>query len=451
MKIILLSGGSGKRLWPLSGEVRSKTFLKLLPAPDGSRESMIQRVCRQLGEAGLLDSATIITHHSQLELMRSQIGHLIPILTESHKRGTLTAIALACTYLQSQPGADPDESLVFMPVDPYVEGSFFELLRTLPSVLSSSGANIALIGTRPTFPSTQYGYIVPEAAESNKGDIYQRVSKFAEKPDMNQARSLLEKGALWNCGVFAFSLRFISEALLGYGLPSDYDQLLQLYEGLSEASFDKEIVEHTKNTVVVPYEGAWEDLGSWDTFTKHLGTNSIGPGSISGDSMNTHLVSELDQPIHVIGVSDLIVAASPDGILVASKENSSRIKELDPGRTILPSITEYSWGSTKILRRSGPVKAPDEIISVVHVLQGKHMGEPAGPEWRLIWMILSGSGQVKVNDSPRAVKSGDVLEIMPGSPYSLDADTTLEFVSVQLREPIPPAEPPASIPPAPTD
>ncbi|RUT31596.1 cupin domain-containing protein [Paenibacillus zeisoli] len=451
MKIILLSGGSGKRLWPLSGEVRSKTFLKLLPAPDGSRESMIQRVCRQLGEAGLLDSATIVTHHSQLELMRSQIGNRIPILTESHKRGTLTAIALACAYLQSQPGADPSEPLIFMPVDPYVEASFFGLLRTLPSVLSSSGANIALIGTRPTFPSTQYGYIVPEAANSNTGDIYRRVSKFAEKPDMNQARVLLQKDALWNCGVFAFSLGFISEALLGYGLPGDYDQLLQLYEGLSEASFDKEIVEHTKNTVVVPYEGAWEDLGSWDTFTKHLGTNSIGPGSISGDSSNTHLVSELDQPIHVIGVSNLIIAASHDGILVASKENSSRIKELDPGKSILPSNTEYSWGSSRILRRSGPLKTPGELISVVRVLQGKHMGEPATPEWTMIWMVLSGSGQVKVNGSTRAVKPGDVLEIKPGTPYSLEANTELEFVSVKFREPVPPAQLPASISPAPTD
>ncbi|WP_433945351.1 sugar phosphate nucleotidyltransferase [Paenibacillus sp. SN-8-1] len=451
MKIILLSGGSGKRLWPLSGEVRSKTFLKLLPAPDGTRESMIQRVCRQLGEAGLLGSTTIVTHHSQLELMRSQIGNVIPILTESHKRGTLTAIALACTYLQAQPEADPNESLIFMPVDPYVETSFFELLRRLPSVLLSSKANIALIGTRPTFPSTQYGYIVPEAAKSSKAEGYQRVAQFAEKPDLTQARSLLERGALWNCGVFAFSLRFISEALLGYGLPEDYDQLVQLYEGLSEASFDKEIVEHTKNAVVVPYEGAWEDLGSWDTFTKHLGTDSIGPGSISGDSQNTHLVSELDQPIHVIGVSNLIIAANPDGILVASKENSSRIKELDPGRSIMPSTTEYSWGSTRILRRSDPSKTPDELISVVRVLQGKQFHELGRPGWKMIWTILSGSGQVTVKDHPRTVKSGDVFEIRPGIPYGIEADAELEFVSIQLREPLPPAQLPASTPPAPID
>ncbi|USB33780.1 sugar phosphate nucleotidyltransferase [Paenibacillus sp. YPG26] len=434
MRIILLSGGSGKRLWPLSGEVRSKAFLKLLPGPDGSRESMIQRVCRQLGEAGLLGSTAIVTHHSQLELVRSQIGNLIPILTEPYKRGTLTAIALACTYLKSQPDADLNEPLIFMPVDPFVEASFFELLRTLPSVLSSSGADIALVGTRPACASTQYGYIVPEAAGTDKADGYYRVTRFAEKPDMTQARRLLEKGALWNCGVFAFSLEFISKALLEFGLPEDNGQLVQIYEGLSEASFDKEIVEHTKNTVVVPYEGAWEDLGSWDTFTKHLGTESIGPGSISDDSRHTHLVSELDQPIHVIGVSNLIIAASPDGILVASKENSSRIKELDPGRSILPSTTEYSWGRVKILRRSGPSEAPDEIISTVRVLQGEQLREPGRPGWKGIWMILSGSGQVTIDDCPpRAVKSGDVLEIKSGTPCSLVADTELEFVSVQLK------------------
>ncbi|GIP23619.1 sugar phosphate nucleotidyltransferase [Paenibacillus sp. J22TS3] len=424
MKLILLSGGSGKRLWPLSGEVRSKAFLKLLPAPDGGRESMLERVVRQLTAAGLLESTHIITHYSQLELIRSQTGDKVPILTEPHKRGTLTAIALACAQLQAQPGADPEEVLLFMPVDPYVEASFYDRLRELPTVLRTSGASLALLGTRPASPSTQYGYIVPQAGEP--GLPYYPVARFVEKPEPERADQLLQEGALWNCGIFAFTLGFITRTLQEYGLPIDPEQLLERYESLPETSFDKEIVEHTPGSIVVPYEGSWEDLGSWEAFTRHLGGRQLGIGSVSTDSLNTHLVSELDRPIHIIGLSDLIVAASEAGILVSSKADSSRIKEILPGDSAHGKGTPFGWGNLELLSPEETDGQSERYLYRLKILPGCRYTYESLPGHQTgakhLWIILSGAGLAKIGGQDR--------ELAPGVVLSLD-DRELEYIQAR--------------------
>ncbi|WP_198158048.1 sugar phosphate nucleotidyltransferase [Paenibacillus sp. P22] len=205
MRIILLSGGSGKRLWPLSNDVRSKLFLKLLPGEDGRLESMIQRVCRQLAAAGLAAQAAIVTHRSQAEITRSHVGLGIPIIEESRKRGTYAAVAQACSYLASELKADRDEIVCVLPVDLFVESDFFDLLQRLPQALEQAGADIALVGTAPSHPSSQYGYIVPErkkraargkkeAAGDGKELPWFPVERFAEKPDPPTAASLIRRG-----------------------------------------------------------------------------------------------------------------------------------------------------------------------------------------------------------------------------------------------------------------
>ncbi|WP_051330973.1 sugar phosphate nucleotidyltransferase [Aneurinibacillus terranovensis] len=325
MKIVLLSGGSGKRLWPLSNEIRSKIFLKLLPIKNGGRESMIQRVCRQLDSVGLLPSTYIITHKSQMNITKNHVGDRIPIISEPLKRGTFTAVALAITYLHSKIHADPEEMVCVLPVDLFVETDFFEIVGTLPDILVESHADLALLGTTPTHPSNQFGYIVPK---SNGGTNYYPVERFVEKPVEGRARSLIKKRALWNCGVFAFPIRFMLSFLRSKGLPVDYEELLAAYEHLPELSFDYEVVEKTPRSVVVPYHKGWNDLGSWSALADYLDSSVIGAGEISDDSQNTHIINELSCPIHVIDVPDIIIAASPDGILIASKKNSSRIKQI---------------------------------------------------------------------------------------------------------------------------
>ena len=118
MQIILLSGGSGKRLWPLSNNTRSKQFIKLLTAPDGSKESMVQRVVRQLRETGICDSITVATSQSQRDVIINQLGEEIPVVTEPERRDTFPAIALASSYLAYERKCSTDEIVIIMPCDP---------------------------------------------------------------------------------------------------------------------------------------------------------------------------------------------------------------------------------------------------------------------------------------------------------------------------------------------
>ncbi|MFS0839082.1 sugar phosphate nucleotidyltransferase [Paenibacillus sp. 1P03SA] len=431
MKIILLSGGSGKRLWPLSNEIRSKTFLKLLPAPDGGRESMLQRVCRQLDEAGLLSSTSIVTHFSQLEIVKSQIGESIPVLAEPYKRGTFTAIGLASLYLHAQ-GASPDEVVCFMPADPFVDAAFFKQVASLPSVLAKSGARMALIGTKPSFPSTQYGYIVPAAVPDGEKTPYLPVEKFAEKPDEQGAAALLARGALWNSGVFAFANAFMLKILASHGLPSSCEELLGLYGGLPELSFDEEVVEKTESIVVLPYEGRWDDLGNWEALAPHLESRAVGPGEVSDDSADTHIVNELASPVHVIDVSGIIVAASADGILVASKAGSSRIKQINPGKDRAPMYEEYRWGTVTTLGRTED--GADAVIRRIALLPGKSFPYRAHDTAKKSWTLLSGSGRMIMDGRLTAVKAGDVFHLEAGTGHALLADSSgpLELIEIEF-------------------
>jgi len=212
MKIILLSGGSGKRLWPLSNDARSKQFLRLLTAPDGTKESMIQRVVRQIKSAHLTDDIVIATGSNQKDPIENQLGDAISIVTEPCRRDTFPAIMLACAYLASE-GTPADEPVIVMPCDSYTESGYFEAIVKMAEGVRRGEADMVLMGIEPTYPSSKYGYIVPDrsAGESAEGDGLMPVKRFTEKPDVPTAERLIAEGALWNGGVFAFRLGYLTK------------------------------------------------------------------------------------------------------------------------------------------------------------------------------------------------------------------------------------------------
>ncbi len=325
LHIVLMSGGTGSRLWPLSSGVRTKAFLQLLASPDGRKESMLQRVYRQLEAAGLLASTHIVTHSSLSEITHSQLGGAARIIEEPFRRGTLHAILLAAAYLKDRAGAANDDDVCVLPVDLFADDDLFAIVRELPGMLRRSQAALGLIGAAPDHPSEQYGYIVsrPDGEER-----YARIVRFVEKPPSEQARQLIEQGGMWNCGVFAFRLDVMLAKFAEIDLPIAYDKLLAGYAELAEASFDREIAERIDSAIVVPYHGRWRDLGTWSTLTERLDRQVIGLGSVDERSQGTHIVNELAIPIHVIACTNLIIAAGPNGILVADKDASHAVKEL---------------------------------------------------------------------------------------------------------------------------
>lgn len=206
MNIVLLSGGSGQRLWPLSNDIRSKQFIKIFHKEDGSLESMVQRVYRQIKTIDTDATVTIATSKSQVSAIHNQLGENVGISVEPCRRDTFPAIALAAAYLKDVQGVGEEESVVVCPVDPYVEDDYFEALKALGERAQKSDSNLVLMGIEPTYPSEKYGYIIPLGKEA-----VSRVSMFKEKPTQEVAKEYIEKGALWNGGVFAFRLGYVLE------------------------------------------------------------------------------------------------------------------------------------------------------------------------------------------------------------------------------------------------
>lgn len=429
MHIALLCGGAGKRLWPLSNELRSKLFLELLPSPSGGYESMIGRVIRQLEDAGLLGSVLLVTDQSQTGITSRYTKGLAPVLGEPAKRGTFTAAVLASKFLEASGSAMPDDLLCIAPADMFAGEDFFSCFTRFPELLTTSGADLAMLGTRPTIATDQYGYIIPETLNPQG---FASVRRFAEKPDIPTAKQLLEQGALWNSGVYVFRISYMQSQSALAGLPETYEELLQQYETLPVRSFDKQVAEHTQQAVVLPYEGLWGDIGSWETLTNQLDSSVIGQGTISGPSPGSHIVNELPTPIHIIGVPGIIAAASPDGILIADKQQANGIKEQLGEQPRQPMHMETAWGLSRVIERTHAQENSYAMILNTIILPGKHTGLRGQQSGMRAWTVLAGSGQTLINGNLTSVSAGDQFVVRSSGSYALYAENQLELLEVQI-------------------
>jgi mannose-1-phosphate guanylyltransferase len=431
MKLVLLSGGSGKRLWPLSNDRRSKQFLKVLVNEDGQMESMVQRVWRQLNAGHLNDCSYLVTGAMQLDILQSQLEDKARIIVEPDRRDTFPAIALAATFLYSIEGVGLEEVIGILPVDPYVESSFFEKVIELENTIRSTEADIALIGVKPLHPSDKYGYIVPDEPQDSLVSQL-KVKFFKEKPSELQAQALIQQNALWNCGVFAFKLGYIIDYLIQNGYPIQYEELIKQYGKLPKISFDYEVIEKATHVVVNTYDGYWKDLGTWNTLTEEMSTNFLGNVVITEDSANTHVINENDIPVTVIGLSDIIVAVCPDGILVADKSKSPRIKDILKDKVQRPMYDERHWGNYRVLDYKRSQEGHEMLTKRISITAGKSLNYEMHLLRDEIVIIVAGTGEFKMNGTNKTVKAGDFFRISAGSEHSIKAISGLEFIEVQI-------------------
>jgi mannose-1-phosphate guanylyltransferase len=436
MKIVLLSGGSGKRLWPLSNDSRSKQFLKVLKTEQSELlESMIQRIWKQLKSANLHQSSYIATCKAQVDMVLSQIGTDAPLIIEQQRRDTFPAIALASVYLYSCIKTDPDEVVCVLPVDPFVEKSYFEHVKVLDKLVQESGANIALMGGTPVYPSEKYGYIIPEKEKKTLNSLsYLKVRNFVEKPKEDQAIRLIKQGALWNLGVFAFKLKYMISILQTMGFPVEFFEFEKVYDQLPTISFDFEVVEKADHVIAVPYDGTWKDLGTWNTLTEEMNTNQIGKGIISENSVNTHVINELDIPVVVIGVSNIVVASSPQGILISDKAASHQIKDIIKNEKERPMFEERRWGWYQVLNYTKISDNYSALTKKIVIEEGKNISYQSHSKRSEVWTILSGVGEFALDGQLYQVNQGDILQIPKGAKHGIKALSTLEIIEVQMGE-----------------
>lgn len=422
MNIVLLSGGSGQRLWPLSNDIRSKQFIKLFHTEDGGLESMVQRVYRQIKTADENASVTIATSKSQVSAIHNQLGDEVGISIEPCRRDTFPAIALAAAYLHDVKKIPAEEAVVVCPVDPYVEPDYFEALGKLGDYARESEANLVLMGIEPTYPSEKYGYIIP----ADGGEI-SRVNKFKEKPDRATAAEYISQGALWNGGVFAFRLGYVldrAHELIDF---KDYNDLFKRYDTLEKISFDYAVVEHEPLIEVMRFSGMWRDLGTWNTLTEAMDSRSVGQALFNDECSNVHVVNELNVPILCMGLKDVVVSASPEGILVSDKEQSSYIKPFVNTLDHKVMFAEKSWGSFRVL------DIENESLTIKVTLNAGHGMNYHAHEYRNeVWTVIRGEGKAVIDGAECSVKAGDVLEMSAGTKHTVTAITTLEMIEVQL-------------------
>ena len=421
MQIVLLSGGSGQRLWPLSNEIRSKQFLKIF----SGRESMLQRTLKQIRRTCEGAPVTIATAKKQETLLKKYLGEDFDLAIEPCRRNTFPAIALVASYLHDVKGVDSDEAVVVCPVDPYVDDNFFAKFPKLAAQISDE-APLILMGIEPTYPSEKYGYIIPETKEN-----VSRVKMFKEKPNAVDAQKFIDAGGLWNGGVFAFKVGYLldkAQKLLG---TSSHAELKENYAALKSISFDYAVVEHEQNIKVVRYVGEWKDIGTWNTLTEVLDSNFIGQVQADETCENLHVINNGDVPIICMGLKDAIVAVSPDGILISDKVQSSYIKPFVENLDKQIRFMEKSWGTFKI------IDADDTSLTIKVTLNpGSQMKYHSHERRSEVWNFIAGTGRIILDGVERVVKAGDVVEIPIGCKHTVIADEPLKIIEVQFGEDI---------------
>lgn len=427
MNIILLSGGSGKRLWPLSNDIRSKQFIKIFKKPNtDTYESMLQRVYRQIKTADPKATVTLATGKSQVSAIHNQLGEGVGISVEPCRRDTFPAIALATAYLHDVKGISAEEAVVVCPVDPYVDEGYFAALHQLWELAQQGTANLVLMGIHPTYPSEKYGYIIPETK-----DTVSKVSTFKEKPDAATAQQYIDQGGLWNGGVFAYKISYVLERAHQLIDFTDYADLFSKYDTLTKISFDYAVVEHEPDIAVMRFNGEWKDLGTWNTLTEAMEENVLGDARLNETCRNVHVLNELGIPILTMGLQDVVIAASSEGILVADKEQSSYIKPFVDAIDQQVMFAEKSWGQYQVL------DAEEHSMTIKVTLNpGHRMNYHSHDKRDEVWTVVSGKGRTIVDGMEQPVQAGDVITMAAGCKHTVIADTKLQLIEVQLGEDI---------------
>ena len=337
MICVIIAGGSGTRLWPLSTPDYPKHLLKI----NGDENSLVQKTFERAKR--IASDVYVLTEASHSHHVRSQLGELDDrhFIIEPARRGTASCIVAALEHVSKQ--HDHDEPIAFLAADHYIRDldGFAHSFKTAESVSKSSG-RIVLVGVEPDYPATGFGYIQKDGLFDETAFVFD-VHSFKEKPDYNTAKQYMTSGNyLWNCGYFVGSFNVFKQAMTDYA-PS----LLRNLENLSDAgekyedvylnfendSIDYALIEHVQNLLVVPASFDWMDLGSFGDLHKAAAADEAGnhtQGDVELEDVENSFVQNHDQEktVAVVGLDNVVVVNTKNGILVARKDLSQKVGDV---------------------------------------------------------------------------------------------------------------------------
>jgi mannose-1-phosphate guanylyltransferase len=450
---VILSGGAGTRLWPVSREASPKPFMRI-----GGGPSLLQRTVARAKRAGA-DELIIVTNREYRFRTLEDVAQ-IPAASRPQRStlllepaGRNTAPAVAAAALQAQRAHGDDAILLVLAADHLIqdEARFAERVA-LAQRLAADGA-LALFGIRPTMPDTGFGYIEAHDAEADAAAEGLRVKRFVEKPTAARAAEFLAAGNYyWNSGMFAFSAKSILDELRAHApdvlaavqaaLPAAGGDALELdadaFAQAPNISIDYAVMEKSGRIAMVPGEFGWSDMGSWkavaDEFERDASGNSLSGDVIMADCAGTHAQSE-DRLIAAVGLRDVVIVDTPDALLVCDKQATQKVKEVvaelqrrghDAHK--LHRTVMRPWGAYTTLHE-GPrfkikrieVKPGGQLSSQMHHHRSEH------------WVVVSGTARVTISGESNLVSPNESRYVPVGSTHRLENPGKVPLVMIEVQ------------------
>jgi mannose-1-phosphate guanylyltransferase / mannose-6-phosphate isomerase len=445
MKIIILAGGSGTRLWPYSRSCFPKQFLHF-----GDQRSLLQKTMERFIGCYPLTDLLIVTNQAYCHLVKTQAREIAPelenqILVEPQRRNTAPAIALSVSYLQKIGAVSSDDAVLVCSSDHLIS----PLERFLDAVVKgetfAKRGNHVIFGIRPHKPETGYGYI--KAKRSSEPQVYE-VEKFIEKPTMELAQQyLLDGHYLWNSGIFLFHIGTLMQEMQQYcpiiseRLQCSFEQCLAEFAEMPDISIDYALMEKSQKTVVIPLDVTWSDVGSWDSVYELLEKDenqNVKIGNILDIDTQNCLIMGGKHLISTIGLKDLLVIETDDALFVGKKGESQRVKNLVDelkkrnAKEQYENLTSHRpWGKFTVLEEGIRYKIKRIVVDPGHRLSLQmhyHRSEH--------WVVVKGTAKVTIGDKETLVHENESIYVPKSEMHRLEnpGKVALELIEVQVGE-----------------
>ena len=441
MKIVILAGGGGTRLFPLSRECYPKQFLHVI----GDKSLLAQTVERFLGlvkpeDIVIVTNEKYIFHvQAELKSIDAQEAHII---VEPVGRNTAPAIALAQIYCKDKLKCNDNEVLFISPSDHLIKpvGDFQKLI--MQAEQTAKQGNIVTLGIKPTKPETGYGYI--EAAE-NKKNMAVKVLSFKEKPNLETAEKYLKAGNyFWNSGMFMFSIKTIQEEFKTF-VPEiveienkGYEYTVDNFMQMPNISIDYAVAEKSKKMMMMPMQGIyWNDIGSFDAIAEVLSdenNNAFLGDTLTDNCTNTMIIAE-DRLIAGIDLNNLVIVDTPDALLVAQKGQSQKVKDVvsklkkADRKEARENVTMYrSWGKYTLL-----TEGKDYRVRKVEMNPGKSLTMQMHYHRSEYWTVISGTGKITIDDKESIFTENQSTYIPMGVKHKLSNPGKIPLVIIEVQ------------------
>jgi mannose-1-phosphate guanylyltransferase/mannose-6-phosphate isomerase len=451
MKALVLAGGSGTRLWPLSRKNYPKQFLKL-----GNKGSLLQDTVERLLRVFSVSDIVVMTNNeykfhvvSDMNSLSGNPSSSRNIILEPVGRNTAPAIALGMKYCMEKLGCREDEVIFISPADHIIKPAerFAEYIKLAGEIAHNN--YIVTFGIKPTRPETGYGYIKAQSkAQSAKDGSYFKVEKFTEKPDTDTAGQYIKEGNYyWNSGMFAFTIGAMTEEFGRHApeiremLEMSLDEMTSNFSKMPNISIDYAVAERSDRIVVLPLDIYWNDIGSWDSLYDVADKDEMGNvkiGDIIGIDTKDTLIMSSKRLVSTIGLEDCLIIDTDDAVLIAKKGETQKVREIvnrlteENRKEASEHTTTYRpWGSYTILEESERYKIKRIVVNPtarlslqMHYHRSEH------------WVVVKGAAKVTIGDKEVVIHENESVYVPKSTVHRLEnpGKVPLEIIEVQNGE-----------------